>query len=104
LVTLLVFGGEGIPPGPVVDLLEFDGEELGNITKLGFGILLLNPCPIRVGIEKERTHVTLGTVRILLLLLLTAALGLRGDLLNGLINRVNIFLVRAHGCGGINGE
>jgi len=90
LIHLGPFGGG--------NLFEFDGEELGNITKLGLRILLLHPRSIRIRIQKERTHVALGTVRILLLFL-ALALGLFDDLLF-LLDGVDVFFVGAHGYGG----
>jgi len=106
LVTLLVFGGELIPAAPIGggDCLEFAGEELGNITKLGFRVLLLYSASIRVGIQEERTHVALGTVGILVLLLLTAPLGLHDHFLLFLLDTIDVFFVGAHGNGGDRGE
>mmetsp|Transcript_41747 Transcript_41747/g.87603 ORF Transcript_41747/g.87603 Transcript_41747/m.87603 type:complete len:219 (-) Transcript_41747:260-916(-) len=104
LVAFLVFHGELIPSCPLGfrDFLEFGGEELRNITKLGIRILLLHPLTIRIRIQKERGHIALGAVGILILLLLTAALGL-DDLLFFLLDGVDIFFVGAHDDGGYGG-
>lgn len=64
-----------------------------NISKLGIGILTLDPRTVCVRVEEEGGHVTLGAVRVLVLLSLLA---LRLDL-NGTVREGINFVTITHG-------
>ena len=73
-VTLLVLQGLLVVLGPLAvgELLVLNREKLGDVTKLGLGVLGLDPVPVGVREVEEGAHGALGRVGVLLLLLLAA--------------------------------
>ena len=69
-----------------------------NISKLGIGVVSLDPGTVRVGVEEEGGHVTLGAVRVLVLLSL---LTLRLDLDISRVNGINVVTITHGWVGGV---
>ena len=68
-----------------------------NISKLGIGVVSLDPGTVRVGVEEEGGHVTLGAVRVLVLLSL---LTLRLDHDISRVDGINVVTI-THGWVGV---
>lgn len=83
LVTNLVISGLLVPLFALLfrEGLELRRDQSGNVTKRGFGVLFLDGWASRNREQEKGTHVTLGSVGVLLCLLACRVLGVTIELL-----------------------